>query len=202
MYKYSGKRLFGLAGAITLLAVSLSACTTIEGTNALSDVGTFEREVGQETLKGLGVIPRETKQPIKTPRGLLALPKEGVAVPPPSEESGIAMIPTDHDRAKLDTTGLSDEEVSRIRSIIVFDGIADSGRKLTNAEIAQITSNIEAGKLRINNASAPLWVPDQSYFSVSTVGGQDAVCLAANGDLVPLEDPACPPEIRQKLQQG
>ena len=164
--------------------------------------GTFEREVGQETLKGLGVIPRETKAPIKTPRGKLALPKEGVVMPPPSKETETAMIPTDHDRAKLDTTGLTDEDVTRIRSIIVFDGIADSGRKLTNAEIAQVTKNIESGKLRINNASAPLWVPDQSYFSVSSVGGQDAVCLAPNGDLVPLEDPACPPEIKKKLQKG
>lgn len=201
MFKFSGARHFGIAGALALLAASLSACTTIEGTNALSDVGTFEREVGQETLKGLGMVPREAKEPIKTPRGMLALPKEGLAVPPPSEDLEAAMIPTDSDAAKIDTSGLTDDQIRRIRSIIVFDGLSKSGRKLTNAEIAQVTKNIEAGRLRIDRADAPLWVPDQSYFTTS-VNGQDAVCLAANGDLVSLDDPACPPEIRAQLQKS
>ncbi len=201
MYKFSGVRLFGLAGATAILATALAACTTIEGTNALVDPGTFEREVGQETLKGLGVIPRETKAPIKTPRGLLALPKEGVPVAPPSEEVDVAMIPTDHDKAKIDTTGLSEADLARIRSIIVFDGHAVSGRKLTDAEIAQVTAKVQSGKLRIDKGDAPLWVPDQSYFTMS-VNGQDAVCLAANGDLVPINDPACPAEIRDRLSKG
>jgi hypothetical protein len=201
MFKFSGARQFGLASAIALLAASLSACTTIEGTNALTDVGTFEREVGQETLKGLGMIPRENKEPIKTPRGLLALPKDGMAVAPPSENMEAAMIPTDSDKAKFDTTGLTSEQIGRIRSIVVFDGLAQSGRKLTDAEIAQVTQNVQAGRLRIDRADPPLWVPDQSYFT-SGIGPQDAVCLAKNGDLVSPNDPACPPEIRAQLLNG
>ena len=46
-----------------LLSAGLGACTTVEGTNALTDVGTFEREVATETLKGLGMVPQETKKP-------------------------------------------------------------------------------------------------------------------------------------------
>jgi hypothetical protein len=201
MFSFLGARHVGFAGALVVMAAALGACTTIEGTNALSDFGTFEREVGQETLKGLGVIPQETKAPIKTPRGKLALPKEGVEVAPPSEETETAMIPTDQDKAKIDTAGLSDEDIKRIRSIVVFDGMASSGRKLTDAEIAQITQNVQAGRLRIQQGEAPLWVPDQSYFTTQ-VGGQEAVCLAANGDLVSINDPACPPEIRKQLQKG
>lgn len=194
-------RLIGIAGALSLFAVTLSACTTIEGTNALTDVGTFEREVGQETLKGLGMIPRENKAPIKTPRGFLALPKDGAAIPPPTQETDLAMIPTDRDKAKIDTTGLSAEDLQRIRSIVVFDGLAQSGRKLTDAEIAQVTKNVQAGRLRISRSSPPLWVPDQSYFTTS-VNGQEAVCLAKNGDLVSLNDPACPPEVKAQMQKG
>lgn len=199
MFKFSARHI-GSAGAFALLAVSLSACTTVEGTNALVDVGTFEREVGQETLKGLGVIPQETKAPIKTPRSLLALPKAGVAVAPPSKDMETAMIPTDSNQAKIDTTGLTEEQIKRIRSIVVFDGLAQSGRKLTDAEIAQVTKNIQAGRLRIERGATPLWVPDQSYFTTS-VNGQDAVCLAANGDLVSLNDPLCPPAIKKQLSK-
>jgi hypothetical protein len=199
MLKFSGAGCIGFAGATILLAASLAACTTIEGTNALSDVGTFEREVGKETLKGLGIIPRESKEPIETPRSLLVLPKEGVEISPPAESPDYAMLPEDADKPKIDSTGLSEEELKRIRKIIVFDGRADSGRKLTNAEIAQLTRNIEAGRLRlVLNAEAPLWVPDDRYFTTG-VGGQDAVCLTADGDLVPLDDPACPPEIREQF---
>ena len=35
----------GLASLGLVLALALGACTTVEGTNALTDVGTFEREV-------------------------------------------------------------------------------------------------------------------------------------------------------------
>ena len=202
MFKISGAQRIAMAGAMIVVAASLPACTTVEGTNALVDVGTFEREVGQETLKGLGVIDREVKEPIAAPRGLLALPKSGTEVPPPSEETEYAMLPENSDQAKIDSTGLSNEEIARIRKIIVFDGRAESGRKLTSAEIVQVTRNIEAGRLRLTLNSAPeLWVPDDSYFT-ATINGQDAVCLAPNGDLVSLDDPACPPAIRAQLQKS
>ncbi|MBU1176129.1 MAG: hypothetical protein KKH72_12060 [Alphaproteobacteria bacterium] len=199
MFRFSRMQRFAMAGAALALAAALPACTTIEGTNALVDIGTFEREVGRETLKGLGVIDRETKAPIESPRGLLALPKSGAAVSPPGEAPDYSALPEDSDTPKIDSTGLTDADLVRIRKIIVFDGRADSGRKLTNAEIAQLTRNIESGRLRlITDAEAPLWVPDESYFTTK-VGGQEAICLAPNGDLVSIDDPACPPEIRQQL---
>ena len=38
----------------------------------------------------------------------------------------------------------------------------------------------------------------EEYFSV-TANQQDLVCLAASGELVSVNDPACPPEIRKAL---
>lgn len=200
MFKFSGIKRIATAGVMIGVAAALSGCTTIEGTNALTDIGTFEREVGRETLKGIGFLERDSKEPIEAPRGMLALPKAGNEVAPPSEEPAVyAALPEDSDTPKIDRTGLTDGDIARIRKIIVFDGLADSGRKLTNAEVAQLTRNIQSGNLRLTNADAPLWVPDQSYFSTTTVNGQEAVCLAPNGDLVSVNDPACPPAIRAQL---
>lgn len=201
MLRYFGARRLVLAGAMLSVAAALSACTTIEGTNAVADIGTFEREVGQETLKGLGMIPRETKEPIKTPRGLLALPKSGAPVGAPTEAVDVGVLPEDSDTPKIDMAGLTQADVERIRKIVVFDGRADSGRKLTEAEIAQVTKKISSGNLRLISNSGPLWVPDESYFTMS-VNGQDAVCLAPNGDLVPIDDPKCPAAIRAQLAQN
>ena len=51
----------GLLSLGLILGLGLSACTTVEGTNALTDVGTFEREVMSETLRGVGMIDKEQK---------------------------------------------------------------------------------------------------------------------------------------------
>ena len=44
----------------------------------------------------------------------------------------------------------------------------------------------------------PLYLPPEEYFT--TVKGQDTVCLAANGEIVPVTDKACPAEVRKALQ--
>jgi hypothetical protein len=43
-----------------------------------------------------------------------------------------------------------------------------------------------------------IYTPPEEYFTV-TANQQDLVCLAAGGDLVSVNDPACPPEIRKAL---
>ncbi|MCS6759596.1 MAG: hypothetical protein MO852_12035 [Candidatus Devosia euplotis] len=45
-----------------VFALALAACTTVEGTNALSDPATFEREVMNFTAHGIGLIPRRAAQ--------------------------------------------------------------------------------------------------------------------------------------------
>jgi hypothetical protein len=48
------------------------------------------------------------------------------------------------------------------------------------------------------NQKRSIFVPPQEYFSVSTEH-QDLVCLASNGDLVAVNDPSCPLQIRDAL---
>ena len=55
--------------AILLVAAGLSACTTTEGTNAFTDIATFEREVMTSTARGVGLIPKEEKPDPTNPRG-------------------------------------------------------------------------------------------------------------------------------------
>jgi hypothetical protein len=43
-----------------------------------------------------------------------------------------------------------------------------------------------------------IYTPPEEYFTI-TSNQQDYVCLAANGELVPVNDPACPAEIREAL---
>ena len=185
----------GLLGAAGF--AGLSACTTIEGTNALTSFDTFEREVGQETLKGLGVIEREEKEMIHTARAPLVLPKSGTAVSVPTdEEDQSLLLPEDSDKVQIDASGLSEAELTQLRNIRVVDLRSVSGRPLTDAESQQLTARMVAARVR-PESQRPLYIPPDEYFS--TRGGQDLVCLAENGDLVTLEDPACPPEIRAAL---
>jgi hypothetical protein len=191
----------GATAAMALsLALGLGACTTVEGTNALVDASTFEREVATETLKGLGVLERENKEVLKTPRAPLALPKDTASLPQPKEKSE-NQLPEDSDRVQIDASGLTDEDISRLRNARVVDLRSLSGRPLTEVESKQLTACMKAANIAVSTkTSRPLYLPPDEYFT--TVGGQDLICLAENGDLVPLTDPACPPEIRAALQSS
>ncbi len=184
----------GIAGLV-LLAPVISACTTVEGTNAFVDVATFEREVMTETLKGVGVLERETKEELTTPRAPLVLPNQTASLPPPTEENRHA-LPEDSDTVQLDLTGISEEMLSRLRNARVVDLRSLSGRPLTEAEARQLTAKMTADRLNSGGAR-PLYLPPDHYFT--TINNQDLVCLAQNGELVPLDDPRCPPEIRAAL---
>lgn len=201
MSKYSGARRAVFAGAIVLLAAGLNGCTTIEGTNALTDIGTFEREVGQETLKGLGIIDRQTKAPITTPRAPLVLPKDNAPLPVPTKDNEVALLPKNSDKVQVDIAGLSENDIRRLRDARVYDTRAVSGRPLTQAEIAKLTERMRAANIQATpSTKTPLYLPPDKYFT--TIGGKDLTCLTPSGDLVPLTDKACPAEIRNKLQKG
>lgn len=189
----------GLAAlAAAILALAVSACTTTEGTNAMTSVGTFEREVMTETLKGVGMIPREQKPQLAQSRAPLVLPKDGAALPSPADETAVAAIPEDSDTVQIDATNLTQEELRLLRNARVVDLRTVSGRPLTETEAKQLTARMVRAK---NYTGArPLILPPDEYFTTSAEGNT-LVCLARNGELVSVTDPACPAEIRRALQQ-
>ncbi|MCB9993260.1 MAG: hypothetical protein H6873_06350 [Hyphomicrobiaceae bacterium] len=186
------------AGAVSCALLLLAGCTTVEGTNAFQDVGTFEREVMNETAAGIGLIPREEKAPITTPRSPLVMPANADNLPPPTEEDPTA-LPEDSDNVEFDLAGLSEDELRRLRNARVIDMRTPSGRPLTEDETRQLAAMMQRNGLTVSQAGArPLYLPPDEYFT--TVNNHDAVCLAPNGQLVSLQDPNCPAEIRAALQ--
>ncbi len=188
-------RIFALLASMVLVPV-LSACTTVEGTNAFVDASTFEREVMNETLKGLGVLDREEKTEIETARAPLVLPNQSENLPAPTQNNA-DVLPEDSDTVQIDLTGISEEMLQRLRNARVVDLRSLSGRPLTVAETRQLTARMTADKLQ-GGGARPLYLPPDRYFT--SIDNQDLICLAANGDLVPLTDPRCPPAIRAALQ--
>lgn len=204
LHKVSGRRpalkAVSRAGLLSLgliLAAGLAACTTTEGTNALSDIGTFEREVMSETLRGMGALEREQKDENIQPRGPLVLPKSANLPPPVDAKTNTAeaLLPADTKNAMIDTRNLTEDDIKRLRNARVVDLRTIDGRPLSDEETRQLTARFKAAKLA--PGSRPLYLPPEEYFT--TVKGQDLVCLAPNGELVPLSDKSCPPEIRKAL---
>jgi hypothetical protein len=197
-FDVTGRRSASLA-AILLIAGGLVACTTTEGTNAFTDVATFEREVMTSTAQGLGLVPQDVKPDPTNPRGPLVLPKSGQALPAPKEDTAVAMLPEDSSTVKVDTSGLSEADLARAKRTKVVTLSTPDGRPLTQAEIKALTARMK--EYRISKERS-IYTPPEQYFSVNA-NQQDLVCLAANGDLVSVNDPACPPEIRKALlKQG
>jgi hypothetical protein len=187
----------GLFSLALVVGLGLSACTTTEGTNAMTDFGTFEREVMTSTLQGFGMIDRAEKEETNQRRAPLVMPKTA-ALPPPTAETKVAMLPEDSDNVQVDTSNLSEQDIKRLRNARVVDLRTLSGRPLTDAEAKQLTARMTAAQLK--SGPRPLYLPPDEYFT--TVRGQDMVCLAPNGDLVALTDKACPDEIRRALRRA
>jgi hypothetical protein len=185
-------------GLIALALATLSACTTTEGTNAMGDFGTFEREVMTETLVGLGGMPREMKEEPKTPRAPLVLPKDSKSLPAPTNETKMAQLPEDSSKVQIDTSGMSEADISRLRNARVVDLRTISGRPLTDAEAKMLTARMTAAQLK--PGARPLYLPPEDYFT--TVSGTDMVCATKSGDLVPLNHKDCPKEIREALKKA
>lgn len=172
-------RLFALAGGMAAL-MAVSACTTTEGTNAFSQSFVPGEDVLLETLEGIGIIEeRSTKDPIQSARGPLVMPRDPNTLPPPSQ-SLASGLPEDSNVPEVDGTGLSRRDIDRIRVARVIDQRSGKIRDLTMEE-----------------QSKQLLSPPKRL--LTRVGNRDYVCLANNGDLVSLDDPACPPAIREAL---
>jgi hypothetical protein len=193
-FDLTGRRTASVA-AILLVSIGLSACTTTEGTNAFTDIGTFEREVMTSTAQGVGLVPKEEKPEPTNPRGPLVLPKSGQALPAPTEDTAVAMLPEDSDSVKVDSTGLSDADLARAKRTKVVSLQTPDGRPLTATELKALTARMKEFRVSQNRS---IYTPPEEYFTV-TANQQDLVCLAAGGDLVSVNDPACPPEIRKAL---
>lgn len=188
----------GLLSLALVAGLALSGCTTTEGTNAMTDFTTFEREVMTETLVGLGGIPREQKEEPKSPRAPLVMPKDTKSLPAPVAETKLAELPEDSDKVQIDATGLSDADISRLRNAKVVDLRTLSGRPLTDKEAQILTARMTAA--RIAPSERPLYLPPDEYFT--TVAGTDLVCATPSGELVPLDSKQCPEEIRKAMKRS
>lgn len=194
-------RVMGFASVVIIAGLGLGACTTVEGTNALTDLTTFEREVAINTLQGLGIVPQKTKETLKTPRAPLVLPKDDKSLPAPKEQKLAALLPEDSDKVQIDASNLTQDEIQRLRNARVVDVTTTSGRRLTEAESKKLTARMTAERIKSGRHKRPLYLPPEHYYTVTTTG-QDLICLAANGDLVKLDNPACPAEIRAALSSN
>ena len=193
---------FGLTGrrsatlaALLLVSLGLSACTTTEGTNAFSSPQTFETEVMDSTAAGIGLIPKTVKPDPTNPRGPLVLPKDTKSLPPPTTDTQTALLPVDNTQPQVNTAGMSQADIERARHVRVVDINTPDGRPLTAAELQKLTGKMKSFQL---NSKRSIFTPPEQYFSLEG-GQQDLVCLAKNGDLVSVNDPNCPIEIRKAL---
>lgn len=191
-----------ILSAALVLPVALAACTTVEGTNALTDPATFEREVMSSTLVGLGVLEKpDAKDETNERRGPLVLPKQTASLPAPTQ-SRVAELPKDSDRVQIDTSSLTEQDLQNLRNARVVDLRSTSGRPLTEAEARQLTARMRAANMaqRSGQTDRPLYLPPDEYFT--TIGGSQMVCKAANGELVAIDDKRCPEEIRKAINRA
>jgi hypothetical protein len=191
----------GLAALGLVLALALGACTTVEGNNALTDFGTFEREVMTTTARGVGLLPGETpKEDLTNARAPLVLPAAGQALPAPSPEVSVAQLPTDSDSVQIDTTNLTEADMTRLRNAKVVDLRSAAGRPLTEQETRTLVARMQAANADVStvNGKRPLYLPPDEYFT--RVGDADLVCSTPNGELVSINDPKCPESVRKAIR--
>ncbi len=184
--------------AALLLAGLVAGCTTVEGTNALTDIGTFEREVMTSTAVGLGLVPQGESRADANLRAPLAMPRDAAAPLPAPTQTAAAQLPQNRANPQIDTTGLSEEDLRRLRNARVVDLRSLSGRPMTEQETRALTARMTAAGMNVSSAGQrPLYLPPERYYTV--VGGRDMVCQAPDGTLVPLDDARCPAEIRRAI---
>jgi hypothetical protein len=195
---------FARTGLASLgIVLALAACTTVDGTNALSDFGTFEREVLNTTARGVGLISAETpKEDLTNARAPLVLPKAGQVLPPPSTaaQTASAQLPKNSDAVRIDTSNLTEADIARLRNAKVVDLRTLAGRPLTEAEARSLTARMRAANIdvRTNSGNRPLYMPPAEYFT--RVGDSELVCSVGNGEIVSLNDPRCPEAVRKAIR--
>ena len=188
---------------VVLAGLALAACTTVEGTNALTDVGTFEREVMNSTAHGIGLIPGEApKEELTHARAPLVLPQSVQSLPAPTTQVASAQLPADSDSVRIDSSNLSEADLQRLRNARVVDLRSVSGRPLTEEESRALATRMRAANrdVRIDSGKRPLYMPPDEYFT--RVGNADLICSAPGGLLVSIDDPKCPEEVRKALRRG
>jgi len=192
----------GLAALGLVATLALGACTTVEGTNAMGDFGTFEREVLNTTARGVGLIPGDApKQDLTAARAPLVLPRDQAALPAPNAQASAAQLPVDSSNVQIDTANLTAADIENLRNARVVDLRSLSGRPLTETEITQMTARMRAANIAVSGTNTrPLYLPPAEYFT--RVGDAQLVCRAANGDLVSLRDQRCPPDVRRALESA
>lgn len=191
----------GLAALGLVLALALGACTTVEGTNALTDFGTFEREVMTTTARGVGLLPGETpKEDITTARAPLVLPASGQALPAPTTQTAAAQLPANSDTVRVDTTNLTEADLTRLRNAKVVDLRSVAGRPLTEQETRTLIARMQAANMDVSTAGGkrPLYLPPDEYFT--RIGDADLVCATPGGELVSINDPKCPEAVRKAIR--
>ncbi|HEY8577928.1 MAG TPA: hypothetical protein VIL88_16500 [Devosia sp.] len=185
------------------IALTLSACTTAEGTNAMTDFRTFEREVMTSTARGVGLVPGETpKEDLTTARAPLVLPASGQALPAPTKATAVAQLPANSDTVRIDTANLSEADLTRLRNAKVVDLRSLGGRPLTEQEARSLTARMQANNrdVSVTNGNRPLYMPPDEYFT--RVGDADLVCSIGNGQVVSLNDQRCPEELRKAIRDA
>jgi hypothetical protein len=191
----------GLAALGLMATLALAACTTVEGTNAMTDFGTFEREVMNTTARGVGLIPGDPpKEDLTMARAPLVLPKSDAGLPAPTTQVAAAQLPANSDTVQIDTTNLTEADMTLLRNARVVDMRTLGGRPLTEAEARQLTARMQAANMAVTaNNERPLYLPPAEYFT--RVGDAQLVCRAASGELVSLRDERCPEDVRKALQR-
>ena len=189
----------GLMSLGLLLMVGLAACTTAEGTNALTDVGTFEREVMSSTARGIGLIPGEPpKADLTQARAPLVLPRDASQLPAP-RSAAADQLPVDSDSVQIDTSNISKADLERLRNARVVDLRSLSGRPLTEEETRMLTSRMQAANMAVTgNTKRALYMPPDEYFT--RVGDASMLCKTANGALVSINDAACPADVKRSIR--
>ena len=183
-----------------LLLPALAGCTTAEGTNAFATPATFEREVMTSTLQGLDIIPQEVKKPDDETRAPLVMPKQVAQLPAPTKGSAAAALPVNSDNPQINTAGLTQADLDRLRNARVVDLNSLAGRPLTDAERKQLTARMQAANMQVaERADRPLILPPTSYFA--GYQGADLICKAPDGTLVSLKDPKCPDAIKKAMRK-
>ncbi|QQR38226.1 hypothetical protein [Devosia rhizoryzae] len=193
----------GLMALGLLATLALGACTTVEGNNAFTDFGTFEREVLNDTARGVGLIPGAApKEDLTAARAPLVLPRGGTnALPAPTTQVAAASLPVNSDTVQIDTTGLSANDIEIMRRARVVDMRTLGGRPLTETEARQLTAQMQRANMPVTaNSQRPLYLPPAEYFT--QVGDAQLVCRSASGEFVSLRDERCPADVRAAIQRG
>jgi hypothetical protein len=155
-----------------------------------------ERPIETSAMAAKAAIRAPVKPDPTDLRAPLVLPKDTRDLPPPqTANADVAALPVDNTKPNIDTAGMSQADIERARHARVVDINTPDGRPLTAAELKTLTAKMKSFTL---SSKRSIFTPPEQYFSLDN-NQQDLVCLSKTGDLVSVNDPSCPVEIRNAL---